>query len=183
MPMEEKWKLDCWKHYSLQTSDMFLRPLKLPYFFLFVILNLIRSIINYVCKSLRTTEAIIQKPEVLIQFLLFIQLGLRTQPSCRTWTPWICCRFRLGLRRVSSTAAWWFCHIEPRWICQGPQATCAAWPLFVSALAPLTPSHWRTFLTHSRWTAINCSRPLLLLVLPETMATCSWNPNTQLCLT
>lgn len=47
MPMEEKWKLDCWKHYSLQTSDMFLRPLKLPYFFLFVILNLIRSIINY----------------------------------------------------------------------------------------------------------------------------------------
>lgn len=47
MPMEEKWKLDCCKHYSLQTSDMFLRPLKLPYFFLFVILNLIRSIINY----------------------------------------------------------------------------------------------------------------------------------------
>lgn len=55
-----------------------------------------------------------QTLSVLIQFLSFIQLELRIQPSYETWTPWHRCRSLRGLRMESLTAARFPLHSEPR---------------------------------------------------------------------
>lgn len=97
-----------------------------------------------------------QTLSVLVKFLYFIQLELRTQPSCQTWTPWHRCRPLRGFRRPSSTAAWSLLHSKPRWGCRGRRVTCTAWLLHATALAPLTPTLWPTLLPHSRGTTSSC---------------------------
>lgn len=115
---------------------------------------------------------------VLTLFLPFIQLGLRTRPSCQTWTPWPRSRSPRGSWRPSSTAAWSLPRSEPRWGCRGRPATCVAWPRSVPALSPTTPSCWPTLPPRSRGTTRSC-RHLHLhhhLPLTETVVTCSSIP-------